>query len=67
MGCHGSNDISYNQNAFILEENIFLHLSGPLEQIYTHNKMSIVFNEGLISPLDTSLPNVLPSFLSFHS
>ena len=36
--------------------NIYLHLSGPIEQTYTHNKMSYVFNEGLITPLDTSLP-----------
>ena len=27
------------------------HLSGPIENIYTHNEMSFVFNLGLISPL----------------
>ena len=36
------------------EDNIFfLHLSGPIEQIYTHNEMSYVFNLGLITPLPT--------------
>ena len=35
-----------------------MHLTGPIEQIYTHNEMSYVFNLGLITPLDTSLPNV---------
>ena len=34
----------------------FLHLSGPIEQIYTHNEMFFEFNLGLITPLDTSLP-----------
>ena len=42
---------------------MFLHLSGPIEQIYTHNEMSNVFNVGLITPLDTSLPNVFFSFI----
>ena len=28
-----------------------MHLSGPIEQIYTHNEMSFVFNFGLITPL----------------
>ena len=58
MSCHGNHGISYNQSAFIFEDNIFLHLSGPIEQIYTHNEMSYVFNVGLITPLDTSLTNV---------
>ena len=54
--------------AKLFEANNFLHLSGPFEQIYNHNEMSKlnVFNVGLITPLDTSLPNVFPSFLSFH-
>ena len=29
-----------------------MHLSGPIEQIYTHNEMSYVFNLWLITPLD---------------
>ena len=33
-------EISYNQNAFIFEDNIFLHLSGPIEQINTHKTSS---------------------------
>ena len=42
----------------------FLHLSGPNEQIYTHNEMSFVFNLGLITPLHTI---VYPFFsLIFH-
>ena len=33
MGCHVNHEISYNQNAFILEDNIiYLHLSGPIEK-----------------------------------
>ena len=43
-------EISYNQRAFIFEDNIFLHLLGPIEQIYTHNEMSNVFNLGLVTP-----------------
>ena len=31
-----------------------MHLSGPIEQIYTHNEMSYVFNVGLINPFDTT-------------
>ena len=48
------------------EDNIFLHLSGPIEKIYNHNEMSYVINVGLIIPLDTSLPNSFPSFIRFH-
>ena len=33
---------------------IFLHFNDPIEQIYTHNEMSYVFNVGLITPLDIS-------------
>ena len=43
----------------------FLHLSGPIEP-YADNEMSYVFKVGLFSPLDTSLPDVFPSFLSFN-
>ena len=36
------------------EDNIFfLHLRGPIEQVYTHNEMSYVLNLGLITPLHT--------------
>ena len=67
MGCHGNLEISYNLSASIFEDTIFLHLSGPIEQIYTHNKMSYVFNLGLINPWPTTIyPWFLPSFLSFH-
>ena len=61
MGCHGNHEISYNQKAFIFRTIFFLHLSGPIEQIYTHNEMTYEFNLGLITPLDNSLPNVFPS------
>ena len=49
--------MSCNQNEIIFEDSIFWHLSGPIEQIYTHNEMSYVFNLGLITCLNTSLPN----------
>ena len=66
MGCHENHEISYNQRALIFEDNIFLHLSSPIEKNYTHNEMSNVFNLGLITLLDTSLSNGFTSFLSFH-
>ena len=50
MGCYGNHEISYNQRAFIFEDNIGLHISGPNELIYTHNEMSNAFNLGLITP-----------------
>ena len=53
MGCHENHGISYHQRIFIFKDNIFLHLCGPNEQIYTHNEMSFVFNLGLITPLHT--------------
>ena len=40
LGCHGNHDISYYQNALILEDNIILHLSGLIEQIDIQKKMS---------------------------
>ena len=49
-----------------LGQYFFLHLSGPIEQIYTHNKMLYGFNFGLITPLNTSYPMVFSSFVSFH-
>ena len=50
MGWHRNHETSYNQNAFIFKDNIFWHLSGPIEQIYTHNytlsnHYNIIFNE----------------------
>ena len=51
MGCHGNHEISKTQITFIFEDNIFLHLSGPIGRIYAHNKMSDVFNSGLINPV----------------
>ena len=53
MGCHGNHEISKTQRTFIFEDNIFLHLSGPIGHIYAHNEMSFVFNLGLITPLHT--------------
>ena len=58
-------DISYNKNAFIFEDTIFLPLSGPIERIYTQNKMSYIFNVGLITPFNTSLPNVFSLIFKF--
>ena len=63
IGCHGNHEISKTQITFIFEDNIFLHLSGPIGQIYAHNKMSDVFNLGLITPVAYySLPMLFPSF-----
>ena len=42
MGCHGNHEISKPQRTFIFEDNIFLHLSGPIGQIHDHNEMSCV-------------------------
>ena len=52
MGCHGNHEISKNQRTVIFEDR-FLHLSGPIGQIYAHNEMSYVFNLGLITLLHT--------------
>ena len=42
---------------------IFLHLSGPIKQIYIHKNMSVV----VITPWDPRLSNdFLPDVLSFH-
>ena len=66
MGCHGNHEISKTKEHFF-EENIFLHLSGPIGQIYTHNEMSYVFNLGVITPLHTIVYQCFfPSFLRFH-
>ena len=43
-----------------------MHFSGPIEQIFSCDEMSYVFNLGLITPLDTSLANSFPSFVRFH-
>ena len=32
MGCHGNHEISKTQITFIFEDNIFLHLSGPMDK-----------------------------------
>ena len=66
MGYHGNHEISYNENAFIFRTIFFLHLSGPIEQISSHNEMFYVFNVGLITPFDTSLSNGFPTFIIFH-
>ena len=52
MGCHGNNGISYNQSSF-LGHNFFLYLVVPF-----NNEMFYVFNVGLITRLDTSLPKM---------
>ena len=42
-------------------------LSGPIGQIYAHNKMSDVFNLGLITPVAYySLPMLFSIILRFH-
>ena len=47
---------------FFLRTIFILHLSGIIEQIYTHNEMFICVQIGLISPLDTSVPNIFLHF-----
>ena len=59
MGCHG------NQNAFIFEDDIFLHFNGPIEQINMHKKMSYVFNVGLFTPGILDYPMIFPHFSVF--
>ena len=49
MGCNASHEISKTKEHLFLRK-IFLHLSGPIGQIYAHNEMSYVFNLGLITP-----------------
>ena len=67
MGCHGNHEISKKQITFIFEDNTFLHLSGPIGPIYAHNKMSDVFNLGLITPVAYySLPMLFSIILRFH-
>ena len=65
MCCPRNHEIVYNQNAFIFKTIFFLHLSGPIEEIYTHSKMSHVFNLGLIYPLNTSLHNSFSLIFKF--
>ena len=53
---------------FILEDNIFLHLSGCIEKIGMHKKFSQVFSVGPKYPVTpgTSLSNgILPQFVKF--
>ena len=60
-------EISKTQITFIFEDNIFSQLSGPIGQIYAHNKMSDVFNLGLITPVAYySLPMLFSIILRFH-
>ena len=61
-GLPWKHEISYNQSALIFEDNIPWHLSRSIAQIYTYNAMSYVFNVGLITFLDASLPNVFLHF-----
>ena len=66
-GCHGNHEISKTKITFIFEDNIFLHLSGPIGQINSHNKMSDVFNLGLITSIAYySLPMLFSIILRFH-
>ena len=66
MGCHENNEISKTQRTLIniyFWGQYFLHLSGPIGQIYAHYEMSYVFNLGLITPLHTIVyPWFFPSF-----
>ena len=56
-----------NPNNIYFEDNIVLHLSGPIGQIYAHNKMSDVFNLGLITPVAYySLHMPFSIILRFH-
>ena len=65
IGCHGNHEISKTQITFIFEYNIFLHLSGPIGQIYANNKMSDVFNLGLITPVAYRFFMILLHFCRF--
>ena len=59
IGCHGNHEISKTQITFIFEDNIFLHLSVPIGQIYAHNN--------LITPVAYySLPMLFSIILRFH-
>ena len=53
MGCYGNHAISKTKEHLFLRTIFFLHLSGPIGQIYAHNEMSYVFNLGLITQLHT--------------
>ena len=54
------------QMDLFLKAVFFLHLSGPIEQIGIHAKMSKMFNVRLTNSLGTSLSNVFPYFSSFN-
>ena len=64
MGCNGNHKISYNQNAFIFEDNIFAFKWSNLK-INIHKKMSSVFNVGLITSWDTSSSYGFPLIFKF--
>ena len=50
---------------FIFEDNILLHLSGPIEQISMHEKLSYVLNVGLITlDIGSDLYGMFPSVFS---
>ena len=51
---------------FLRTISFFKNLTGPIEQIYTRNDMSCVFNLGLITPLHIIVYQCFPSFLRFH-
>ena len=54
MGCHGNHEISKTkEHLFLKTIFFFLHLSGPIGQIYAHNEMSYTFDLDLITPLHT--------------
>ena len=40
MDFNGNNAISHNQSGLSFEDNMFLHLSGAIEQIGIYKKMS---------------------------
>ena len=44
----------------------FLHLSDPIEQIYTHNEMAYVFNVGRITTGILIYPMAFHLFLNFN-
>ena len=54
MGGHGNHEIKKKNNKeHLFLWTIFLHLSGPIGPIYSHNEISYVFYLGLITPLHT--------------
>ena len=63
MGCHGKHEISKTKQHLFFRTICFLHLSGPIGQIYAHNEMFYVFNLGLNTSLHTKVyPCFFPHF-----